>query len=142
VRFEFVNWDDQLLLVHNPFFRGFDWAHLRWMLTTTLSGNFMPLSWLSYGLDHALWGLNPAGYHLTNVLLHAANAAVYCALAKRLLRSSFSPVVDGPEIPIAAVLSALLSPSIPLAESVAWVTERRVLSEFIPTDASAVCVRP
>lgn len=132
VRFEFLNWDDQPYLVQNLFFRGLDWPHLRWMFTTVLSGPYQPLSWLSYAVDYSVWGMSPFGFHLTNVLLHAANAALFCVLARRLLSSAFAPEGEGPEISLAAAWAALLFSVHPLrAESVAWVTERRdVLSGF------------
>src|SRR5262245_59306053 len=69
----FVDLDDEDNLVNNPAFRGFAPARLWWMLTTTHLGPWQPLSWLSFAVDHALWGLEPTGYHLTNLLLHAAN---------------------------------------------------------------------
>src|SRR5262249_36579342 len=47
-------------------------------------------NWLSFGLDYVVWGMNPLGYHLTNVALHAAAAAVLYVVAKRLLRVALS----------------------------------------------------
>lgn len=79
----------------------------------------MPLTWLTLAADHALWGLNPFGYHLTNVLLHAANAVLFFWIALRLL-----PREAG--APLAAAAAALFFALHPLrVESVAWVTERR-----------------
>ncbi|MFI5361723.1 MAG: tetratricopeptide repeat protein [Elusimicrobiota bacterium] len=131
VRFEFVNWDDQPMLVSNPLFRGLDWAHVRWMFTTGYMANYQPLSWLSYALDYRLWGMNPFGFHLTNVVLHAVNAALFCLLARVLLGASL-PDAEEADVSLAAVLAALLFALHPLrAESVAWVSERRdVLSGF------------
>src|SRR5690348_18391222 len=74
----FVSLDDQRNFLDNDAYRGLGAAQLRWMWTTTLMGHFIPLSWMTLGLDYVLWGMNPSGYHLTNVLLHVANAvAVY-----------------------------------------------------------------
>src|SRR5438477_10315859 len=72
---DFVNWDDDLELIANPHFRGLSLAHLRWMSTTSYGGHWEPLTWLSFALDHAAWGMAPRGYHLTNVVLHGVNAA-------------------------------------------------------------------
>jgi len=113
----FVNWDDDVNITDNPHFRGFSAAHLRWMFTTTLMGHYIPLTWLTLALDHALWGMNPQGYHLTSVLLHALDAALVFLVARRLLGGY--PV-------IAAAAAALVFGLHPLrVESVAWVTERR-----------------
>src|SRR5947207_9154421 len=82
LRNEFVQWDDHTNLVHNPLFRGLGPRQLAWMFTTTLMGHYIPLTWLTFGLDYVLWGMQPAGYHFTNLVLHAANAPLVYWLAK------------------------------------------------------------
>src|SRR5437879_8504582 len=64
-------WDDAANIVTNPHYRGLGWAELRWMLTTHLMGTWIPLTWITLGLDYVVFGVKPAGYHLTNLLLHA-----------------------------------------------------------------------
>src|SRR3989442_15492718 len=81
---QFVNWDDKDNFLDNPHYRGLGWTHLRWMWTTHL-GHYIPLTWMTLGLDYLLWGMNPVGYHLTNLLLHAANAVVFFFVVRRLL---------------------------------------------------------
>jgi hypothetical protein len=71
---QFVDWDDDINFVNNPEFRGLGWANLRFMLTTTLMGHWIPTTWITFGADYLLWGMNPRGYHLTNLLLHAGAA--------------------------------------------------------------------
>ena len=120
----FVNWDDQVNLLENPSYRGLGWAHIRWMFRTTLMGHYIPITWLSFGLDYTLWGMNPFGYHLTNNLIHAANTAVFYLIALRLLGKAST--LRGGTLRAAAVMAALFFALHPLrAESVAWVTERR-----------------
>ena len=53
---QFLNWDDGINFVTNPGFRGLGWAQLRWMATTTLLGHWVPLTWLSLGVNYALVG--------------------------------------------------------------------------------------
>ena len=81
----FVDWDDDLNLTDNARYRGLALAQLRWMFTTTLGGHYQPLTWLSFAVDHALWGMQPGGYHLTSLVLHAANALVLYLVLQRLL---------------------------------------------------------
>ena len=118
----FVVWDDDFNLTNNPRYRGLSPAHLRWMFTTVHGGHYQPLSWVTLGLDHALWGMNPMGYHLTSVLLHAANAVLFYFLLRAVLPEKMTA---GPTR-LAAVLGALAFGIHPLrVESVAWVSERR-----------------
>ncbi|MDD5656102.1 MAG: tetratricopeptide repeat protein [Elusimicrobia bacterium] len=119
----FVNWDDPRNFLANPNFRGLGWRNVRWMFTTFLGGPYQPLSWLTLGADYGLWGLDPRGYHLTSLLLHAANAVLFYLLCLRLLPAEKH---DGWAAPICAAFAALVFSAHPLrVESVAWVTERR-----------------
>jgi tetratricopeptide (TPR) repeat protein len=120
----FVEWDDHINLVQNLNYRGLGWEQLRWMLSTTLMGHYIPVTWVSFGLDYALWQMTPFGYHLTNCLVHALNAAVFYLVARRLLARATA--VDGHTLTASASTAALFFAIHPLrAESVAWVTERR-----------------
>jgi tetratricopeptide (TPR) repeat protein len=118
-------WDDWALIDRTLGIRGLDARHLYWMLTTTQMANNTPLAWLSYALDYAVWGLNPVGYHLTNILLHALNAVLLYRLAALLLRRVF-PGETPDAIELGAAVAALAFAAHPLrAESVAWASERR-----------------
>src|SRR5438552_7585829 len=125
---QFVNWDDDDNLVENPQYRGLGWTHLRWMWTTSHIGHYAPLTWMTFGLDYLLWGMNPVGYHLTNLLLHAANAAVFYLVARRILGLALPGPAQRGNVGLAAsaAFAALLFAIHPLrVESVAWATERR-----------------
>jgi protein O-mannosyl-transferase len=134
LRNEFVGWDDYDLLVDNLHYRGLGWEQLRWMFSTFHQGHYQPLSWMTLGLDYLIWGMNPFGYHLTNLLLHAANAALFFLLALRLLSlTEVSPSRSAQfGLRAAAGFAALFFSIHPLrVESVAWATERRdVLAGF------------
>lgn len=119
---DFVNWDDDLVLTDNTAYRGLSPSHLRWMVTTTYGGHWQPLTWLSYAVDHALWGLDARGYHLTNLLLHAVNTVLVWSILRTLLAGRWP---DG-AVTMAATVGALFFGIHPLrVESVAWATERR-----------------
>src|SRR5262245_17788954 len=60
---EFVHWDDDVNLVNNPHYRGLGLREIRWMLSTTLLGHWIPLTWLTFGIDYVLGGMDPRGYH-------------------------------------------------------------------------------
>jgi hypothetical protein len=120
----FLNWDDDINFLANPSSRGLGWAELRWMWTSVLMGHYIPLTWMSLGLNHVLGGMDPWGYHLGNVRLHAINTAVFYSVARRLLvAGGFS---DGAAVWAGAGFAALVFGVHPLrVESVAWITERR-----------------
>jgi protein O-mannosyl-transferase len=130
----FVNWDDDSNFLYNPNYRGLGAAQLQWMFTNFLMAHYIPFTWMTFGLDYVVWGMNPAGYHLTNILLHAANAVLFYFIALHLLRLSVPRrLADGSSAPIlGSAFATLLFAVHPLrAESVAWITERRdVLSGF------------
>lgn len=131
---EFLGWDDHHMLVINPDYRGVGWTELSWMFTTFYLGHYQPLSWLTLALDYLFWGVEPFGYHLTNLVLHAANAVLFYFLALRLFSIVFSVPLPSIEFGLrtAAGFAAFIFAIHPLrVESVAWATERRdVLSGF------------
>src|SRR5438552_6173170 len=105
---QFVNWDDDKNFLDNPHYRGLTGTHLRWMWTTFHIGHYAPLTWMTLGLDYLLWGMNPAGYHLTNLLLHAATAVAFFFVARWLLRQGTGTKDNDRAVEIGALVSALL----------------------------------
>ena len=69
---DFVTWDDVWLISENQDFRGLGLTQIKWMFGAPAHGNYSPMSWLTLALDYCLWGMNPEGYHLTNLLIHIA----------------------------------------------------------------------
>ncbi len=72
-------WDDEMLITGNAFIK--NWSHLTEIFTSDIGAggggmyhSFRPLQILTYVIDHSLWRLNTAGYHLTNILLHILTA--------------------------------------------------------------------
>jgi Flp pilus assembly protein TadD len=125
---DWVDWDDPTNFLNNTYYRGLEWAQLRWMLTANLMGHWIPVTWVTLGLDYVVWGMNPVGYHLTSLLWHAATAGLFFLVARRLLglgMPSASPLMLG----LGATAAALFFAIHPLrVESVAWITERRDLT--------------
>jgi len=121
-RHPFVNYDDDRYITENPHVHnGLTWRTITWAFTATEQGNWHPLTWLSHALDYQLFHQNPAGHHLTSLLIHAANAVLlflFLMYATRRL---------GPSLFVAALFA--LHPI--NVESVAWVAERKnVLCTF------------
>jgi hypothetical protein len=132
---DFVNWDDPDYVLNNELIRSLDWQFLRTIFTSIPYDFYIPLTTLSLAIDYRLWGMNPLGYHLTNILFHGANAGLLVLLAARLL--AFTPFEQSVPArsrlyPATLLLAGLLFALHPLrVESVAWVTERKdVLNGF------------
>jgi tetratricopeptide (TPR) repeat protein len=124
----FVSWDDPKNFLDNPHYRGLGVAQLGWMWSTFLAGHYIPLTWMTLGADYVLWGMNPMGYHVTSVLIHAANAVLVFFVARRLIAhatKSESPNGSSDLIGQAAFAALFFSLHPLRVESVAWITERR-----------------
>lgn len=129
---EFVDLDDEDAFLKNEAFRGLTPSHLRWALTTFHMGSFRPLGWVLYEAQHAIFGLEPSGYHLVSVILHAANAVGVAALAAVLIarcRRESSGGADGRGLAWGcAVAAAAIFAIHPLrVEAVAWTSSQPFL---------------
>lgn len=112
-----TNWDDAEYVLHNPDIARLSVATVRRVFSSFYVSNYQPLTMLTYMVDRALFGLNPAGFHLTNLLLHLLNVVLVAVFVNRLTRNRFTTLV-----------SALLFAVHPLhVESVAWISERKDL---------------
>jgi tetratricopeptide (TPR) repeat protein len=120
---EFLFWDDGENIYNNLHIRALSAENLRWMFTDLEQAlRYKPLSWLAWACLHAVAGLKPAAYHLANVLLHTANAAMVFFLLRALMRGTASDEADGPTSWCAAG-GALFWSLHPLrVEPVAWAT--------------------
>lgn len=128
IDFDFVNLDDDLFVYRNPHIQGgLTWTGVRWAFSADLAFDsinadyWQPITSLSRLLDTHLWGLRPGGHHLTNLLLHAANAILVFLIFLRLTGAFWW-----------TAWVALVFALHPLqVETVAWVTARKdVLSAF------------
>ena len=119
----FVNWDDPGNFLNNENYRGLSLDHIKWMFTDR-QGHYIPIAWLTLGLDYVIWEMNPRGYHLTSLLFHVFNALLFFFLTAGILRKAAG---SNGAVPVAAAAAGALFFAIhPLrVESVVWITERR-----------------
>jgi len=116
------NYDDDVYVTNNSHVQaGVTWATFSWALKSTEASNWHPLTWLSHALDCELYGLNPHGHHVTNVLLHVLNVVLLFLLL------TYATGAVGRSFLVAALFA--IHPM--NVESVAWIAERKnVLSTF------------
>ncbi len=113
---EFVNYDNDVYVYENPQIKaGLSWQGIAWAFTHIHVDEWWPLTSLSHMADCELYGLNPWGHHLTNVLLHAATV-IFLFLALHRLTGAFWR---------SAFVAAVFAIHPLRVESVAWVTERK-----------------
>jgi tetratricopeptide (TPR) repeat protein len=120
--YDFLTFDDQIYVTENPYVRsGLNGNSLAWAFQSSTSGNWLPLTWISHVLDVQCYGMKAGGHHLTNVLLHAANAVLLFLLLQQMTGAAWR----------SAVVAALFAWHPAHVESVAWIAERKdVLSGF------------
>ncbi|HVM50146.1 MAG TPA: tetratricopeptide repeat protein [Candidatus Acidoferrum sp.] len=118
----FVTFDDTYYVTDNQHVQaGLTWEGTRWAFTHYHAANWHPVTWLSHMLDCQLYGLNPLGPHLTNLLFHTANTLLLFGLLRYLTGAFWR----------SAFVAALFALHPLHVESVAWVAERKdVLSTF------------
>ncbi len=119
---DFLVYDDQAYVTENPPVRaGLTWPGVVWAFTSFSVTNWHPLTWLSHMLDCQLYGLKPAGHHLTSLLLHTASTLLLFLGLSRMTGALWR----------SAAVAALFAWHPLHVESVAWVAERKdVLSAF------------
>ena len=105
-------WDDDAYVTNNELLTAPDGLRRIWFSLDSPS-QYFPLVYSTFRIEHALWGLNPIGYHWVNLLLHVANALLVWRLLARL------------HVPGAWLAGAIFALHPVQVESVAWITERK-----------------
>jgi tetratricopeptide (TPR) repeat protein len=113
---QFVNYDDPAYLTSNvEVQRGLSGAGLRWAFASGAASNWHPLTWLSHMADVSLYGMEPAGHHLTSILLHAINGVLLFLILRGMTGALWR----------SAFVAALFALHPVRVESVVWVSERK-----------------
>jgi len=112
----FVNYDDNTYVYENQeVLNGLTRKGIAWAFTHSVNSNWHPLTMLSYMLDHQLYGLNPGGYHLTNIQLHTVAVILLFLVLENMTGAIWR----------SAFVAALFAIHPLHVESVAWVSERK-----------------
>jgi lipoprotein NlpI len=120
----FIGFDDNLYVYENAYVQsGLNWNSIGQAFSSELAkvGHWHPITWLSLMLDYSIFGLNPQGFHLINLLFHVMNTILLFLILCRMTKALWP----------SALVAALFAIHPLHVESVAWVTERKdVLSTF------------
>jgi len=130
VGFEFIESDAVSQAVHNPHIRGLTGENLKHIFTSRCITSFYPVRTLTYAIDYQFWGLNAAGFKLTNGLIHLANTLLVFLLILRLLRD-WAPAGRSPkawaDACVATFATGVFAVHPVVVEPVAWVAGREEL---------------
>jgi protein O-mannosyl-transferase len=112
---DFVNWDDDYNILNNDNLNRFDWEYIVGIFTSTVIGNYNPLSIFTFALEKHFFGLDPFVFHLNNILLHLVCVVLVYKLGFMLRLN-----------PTATIILTCLFAIHPMrVESVTWITERK-----------------
>jgi len=115
----FINYDDPAHVYENIYVQqGLTWNSIKWAFSDdclSFVSHWHPITWLSFMLDYEIFGMNPRGYHLTNLLLHIFNSILIFLIFSHITKTVWQSAS-------VAVLFAIHPMHV---ESVAWITERR-----------------
>lgn len=111
------SWDDPEYITENPAVRGLTLKNIKAVFTHFYMGNYAPVQVISYMFDYELWGLNPTGFRLTNILLHAFNSVLLFLIIRVITKNIF--------ISFSAVILFALHPV--QSETVSWLSQRKTL---------------
>jgi protein O-mannosyl-transferase len=116
IRYDFVNYDDGDYVAQNPaVLNGLTASGVLWAFTNNHVQMWIPATWLSLMADAQFYGNDARGYHLTNLLLHAATVVGLFLVLRRMTGRTWP----------SAIVAALFAVHPLRVESVAWVTERK-----------------
>lgn len=112
----FADFDDTDYVAYNPHvLGGLTFENIKWAFTTFHASNWHPLTWLSLQLDATLFGTGPAGFHITNLILHILTSVLLFLILQKMTGALWR----------SALVSALFAIHPAHVESVAWIAERK-----------------
>jgi len=116
INYEFITYDDSKYVYDNPYIQsGLNSESISWSFTATYASNWHPITWLSHMIDVEIYGMNPGGHHLTNVIFHIVNSLLLFIILKKATGGFWQ----------SGFVAALFAIHPLHVESVAWISERK-----------------
>jgi tetratricopeptide (TPR) repeat protein len=85
-------WDDVDIIVDSPLFESFRNLPSFFVMEDSIdapTGYYRPLTYVSFLIDRSIWGLNPLGFNITNLVLHIGTALAFYLLVAELFKKEF-----------------------------------------------------
>lgn len=120
-------WDDDDYVTENATLDSLDGLKSIW-LDPSATPQYYPLVHSSFWIENHLWGLQPMGYHIVNVLIHAINALLLWKILRSLV------------VPYPWLIAMIFAIHPVHVESVAWITERKNVLSGLFYLSSAICL--
>ena len=127
---EFLYLDVRDQVIENPHIQGLTLENLKHIFTSRSITSYYPVRSLTYAIDHQIWGLSPAGFKLTNGLLHLTNVLLLFWLLMRFLRHPISgdtTCEKWRDTVVATFAAGVFAVHPVVVEPVAWVAGREEL---------------
>lgn len=105
--------DDDLYVTNNPDIHAITGENLKNIFTKSYVGLYLPLTMFVYMIEYQIFGLNPAPYHLVNLLIHLVNTLLVFLLIYRIKPHTY----------IASVVAFVFAVHPMHVESVSWISE-------------------
>jgi len=119
--YDFVSLDDSFIYTNPHLMNGLSIKNIFWAFSNYTTTLWIPATWISFFLDYEIYGMNPGGYHVTNVILHICNTLIIFVILYQITQKRWQSFF----------VAALFSCHPIHVESIAWITERKdVLSTF------------
>jgi len=119
--YDFVSLDDSFIYANPHLMNGLSIKNIFWAFSNYTTTLWIPATWISFFLDYEIYGMNPGGYHVTNVILHICNTLIIFVILYQITQKRWQSFF----------VAALFSCHPIHVESIAWITERKdVLSTF------------
>jgi tetratricopeptide (TPR) repeat protein len=119
--YDFVSLDDSFIYDNPQLKNGLSIKNIFWAFSNYTTTLWIPATWISFFLDYEIYGMNPGGYHITNVILHICNTVILFIILYQITQKKWQSFF----------VAALFSCHPIHVESIAWIIERKdVLSTF------------
>ena len=119
--YDFVSLDDSFIYDNPQIKNGLSIDNIFWAFSNATTTLWLPVTWISFFLDYEIYGMNPGGYHITNVIIHICNTVILFVILYQITQKKWQSFF----------VAALFSCHPIHVESIAWISERKdVLSTF------------